>query len=207
MKRLFDGFFRKTGLVSDPSQRNVISRVVSVMANGAIAFTVLGTVGIDTSPLLAAAGITGATVGFACRDYGANIVAGIALVGQPCFRTGKRVAIGVGTNRVVGIIDHWDIRYLYLRGDKGELIQVPNNLVLNSVITLDKPKKEDIEATWADVTCTATTAQQVAAFTGIENAGLTATADENVWKEVAKVACQKKVGDATTDKKDKAPPA
>lgn len=152
MKRIFDGFFRRTGIISDPSQRNVISRVASVLANGAVVFTLMGTVGIDTSPILAAAGITGATIGFACRDYGANIVAGIALVGQPCFRTGKRVAIGVGANRVCGVIDHWDIRYLYLKGDHGELIQVPNNFVLNSVITLDKPKLEDIEATWANVT-------------------------------------------------------
>lgn len=215
MKRVFDGFFRRTGLIKDPSQRNVISRVASVLANGAFAFTLMGTFGIDTSPILAAAGITGATIGFACRDYGANIVAGVALVGQPCFRTGKLVTIGIGANKVQGVIDHWDIRYLYLKGEHGELIQVPNNFVLNSVITLEKPKLEDIEATWENATCTpiasddaasaATTTSVVGSnvdsATGSDEGDNVApgkTSEDLIWAKAAEKHCtkQKKVVDA-----------
>mmetsp|Transcript_376 Transcript_376/g.374 ORF Transcript_376/g.374 Transcript_376/m.374 type:complete len:226 (-) Transcript_376:66-743(-) len=218
MKRVFDGFFRRTGLIKDPSQRNVISRVASVLANGAFAFTFMGTLGIDTSPILAAAGITGATIGFACRDYGANIVAGVALVGQPCFRTGKKVTIGIGANKVDGVIDHWDIRYLYLKGQHGELIQVPNNFVLNSVITLEKPKLEDIEATWENATCTPVPAEDTALAAQIETepnsiegaqaeaaiaeAATTKSSEDLIWAKAAEKHCSK----TGSSKKADAPP-
>lgn len=193
MKRVLDGFFSKTGIISDPSQRNVVSRVLSMFVNGAIVFTGLGTLGIDTSPLLAAAGITGATIGFACRDYGANIVAGMALVGQPCFRTGKRVAVGVGANRITGVMDHWDVRYLYLRGDDGALLMIPNNYILNSVITIEKPKQEDIEATWknasaiegAAVAKEATNSGPSTVTSAHADAQPTATPEDRMWKEAA----------------------
>lgn len=149
MQYVIEKFFRKTGIIADSSQRNVVSRVIGIGCNGVLAFTLLGTLGIDTSPLLTAAGVTGATIGFASRDFGANIVAGLALVGQPCFRTGKVVSIGTGQNKVGGTIDHWDVRYLYLRGSHGELIQVPNNLILTSVVTLENPNKSDFELEWS----------------------------------------------------------
>lgn len=212
MGRFVNAFFRKTNLVADPAQQSIVANVCSIAVRGALAFTVLGTLGIDTSPLIAAAGITGATIGFACRDYGANVVAGVALVGQPCFRAGKKVSIGLGANRITGTMDHWDLRYMYLKGEDGSLLMVPNNYVLNSVISIDKPKQEDIEDTWKHAhlvgsTEEATAAAAGAAVTEVQEASLseasvaplaaaaskvaahpTASAEDKMWKAAAEKA-------------------
>jgi hypothetical protein len=184
MGRFINAFFRKTNLIADPAQQSIVANVCSIAARGAFAFTVLGTLGIDTSPLIAAAGITGATIGFACRDYGANVVAGVALVGQPCFRAGKRVSIGLGANKISGTMDHWDLRYMYLRGDDGSLLMVPNNYVLNSVISIEKPKQEDIEATWKHAHLVGESTDAAAAEEPIS------PTDENTASAAKKVAAQ-----------------
>lgn len=139
MKRFFNSFYSRTGIIKDAGQRSVASRVSALALEGVIVFTALGTLGVDTSPLIAAAGVTGATIGFACKDFGANFVASIALSGQQALRTGNKVSIGVGSNMVTGTIVDWDTRYLYLRNDDKAVICVPNNVILNSVVT------------WADV--------------------------------------------------------
>ncbi|KAH9578033.1 Mechanosensitive ion channel MscS [Trypanosoma melophagium] len=142
MKRIFDRFYSVTGLVSDPSQRSVASRVTSVLVQGTVAFSLLGTLGVDTSPLVAAAGVTGATIGFACKDFGSNFVASVALSGQKSLRTGNRVSIGSGSSVVRGEVVDWDTRYLYLRSAEGHLLHIPNNMVLNSVVTWENSESE-----------------------------------------------------------------
>lgn len=134
MKRFFNSFYSRTGIITDPGQRSVASRVSALALEGVIVFTALGTLGVDTSPLIAAAGITGATIGFACKDFGANFVASIALSGQQALRTGNKVSIGVGSTMVSGTIVDWDTRYLYLRNDDQAIVCVPNNVILNSVV-------------------------------------------------------------------------
>ncbi|ORC85636.1 uncharacterized protein TM35_000342480 [Trypanosoma theileri] len=149
MKRFFDRFYSVTGLVSDPSQRSVASRVTSLLVQGTVAFSLLGTLGVDTSPLVAAAGVTGATIGFACKDFGSNFVASVALSGQKSLRTGNRVAIGSGSTVVKGQVVDWDTRYLYLRSAEGHLLHIPNNMVLNSVVTWEDAEgtqKQDVNS-------------------------------------------------------------
>ncbi|GET93676.1 hypothetical protein, conserved [Leishmania tarentolae] len=138
MKRFFSSFYESTGM-KDPGQRNIASHVTALAVEGVAVFTVLGTLGVDTSPLIAAAGVTGATIGFACKDFGANFVASIALSGQRALRTGNKVSIGAGANMVSGTIVDWDTRYIYLRNDEKALVCVPNNVVLNSVVMWREP--------------------------------------------------------------------
>ncbi|KAK7194072.1 Mechanosensitive ion channel [Novymonas esmeraldas] len=135
MKRFFNKLYESTGLVRDPGQRSIASRVTALAVEGVLVFTALGTLGVDTSPLIAAAGVTGATIGFACKDFGANFVASIALSGQRALRTGNKVSIGVGATMVSGTVVDWDTRYIYLRNDEKAVVCVPNNVVLNSVVT------------------------------------------------------------------------
>ncbi|KPA81696.1 hypothetical protein ABB37_04001 [Leptomonas pyrrhocoris] len=134
MKRFFNSFYGRTGMIPDAGQRSVASRVSALVLEGIVVFTALGTLGVDTSPLVAAAGITGATIGFACKDFGANFVASIALSGQQALRTGNKVSIGVGSSTVTGTVVDWDTRYLYLRNDEQAVVCVPNNVILNSVV-------------------------------------------------------------------------
>lgn len=138
MKRFFNRFYERTGIVKDVGQRSVVSRVSALALEGVLLFTALGTLGVDTSPLIAAAGVTGATIGFACKDFGANFVASVALSGQMALRTGNKVTIGTGITSVSGTIIDWDTRYLYLRNSDDAVACVPNNLILNSVVLWDK---------------------------------------------------------------------
>ncbi|CAD2213186.1 hypothetical protein AGDE_01846 [Angomonas deanei] len=146
MKRVFNSFYERTGIIKDAGQRNVASRVSALLVEGTILFSVMGTLGVDTSPLIAAAGVTGATIGFASKDFGANFVAGIALSGHESLRIGNEVSIGVGTSVVRGTVVDWDTRYLYLKGKEHDLLSVPNNLVLTSVVTHHNAKER--EAKW-----------------------------------------------------------
>lgn len=139
MKRFFSSLYEGTGIIKDPGQRSIASRVTALAVEGVAVFTVLGTLGVDTSPLIAAAGVTGATIGFACKDFGANFVASIALSGQRALRTGNKVSIGVGPNIVSGTVVDWDTRYIYLRNEERAVVCVPNNVVLNSVVVWKDP--------------------------------------------------------------------
>ncbi|KAG5465161.1 hypothetical protein LSCM4_00614 [Leishmania orientalis] len=140
MKRLFNSLYEGTGIIKDPGQRSIASRVTALAVEGVLAFTVLGTLGVDTSPLVAAAGVTGATIGFACKDFGANFVASIALSGQRALRTGNSVSIGVGGTMVSGTVVDRDTRYIYLQSEEKAVVCVPNNVVLNSVVMWKSPK-------------------------------------------------------------------
>ncbi|RHW69408.1 Mechanosensitive ion channel [Trypanosoma brucei equiperdum] len=135
MKRFFDKLYHTTGFIADPSQRSVASHVSSLLLQGSIAFSLLGTIGVDTSPLVAAAGVIGATAGFACKDFGANFIASIVLSSQPSLRTGNRISIGTGAGAVKGEVVDWDTRYLYLRTSEGHLLHVPNSMILTSIVT------------------------------------------------------------------------
>ncbi|RNF08399.1 hypothetical protein TraAM80_02860 [Trypanosoma rangeli] len=147
MKRFFDRFYSATGIIADSSQRGVASRVSSLLVQGTVAFSLLGTLGVDTTPLVAAAGVTGATIGFACKDFGSNFVASIVLSGQQSLRTGNWVSIGTGIAAVKGEVVDWDTRYLYLRSSEGHLLHIPNNMVLNSVVTWENEKKHQLPQT------------------------------------------------------------
>lgn len=142
MNRFFQSFYERTGLITDVGHRSVVSRISALTVQGIVGFTLLGTLGVDTSPLIATAGITGATLGFACKDFGANFVASIALAGQPSLRTGNRVTIGTGVAAVTGTIVDWDTRYLYMRNDENAVLSVPNNLILNSVVMWSNPDQK-----------------------------------------------------------------
>lgn len=137
MKRIFRFLLCKTGVVPDPAVRSLVSRVLATTTWTVAAFTALGTIGVDTTPIMAALGVTGATLGFAAKDVGANAIAGCALAWHQPFNVGTRVSVGMGTSLTKGKVERWDMRYLYLRGEKGELVLVPNNTLYNSVITLD----------------------------------------------------------------------
>lgn len=153
MNRLFNYVYRTSGLVKDAGQRSVLSRVSAVTAESILVFVALGTVGVDTSPLIAAAGVTGATIGFACKDFGANFVASIALSGHPALRTGNHVTISVGSNAVTGVISDWDTRYLYLSTNESKMLCVPNNIILNSVLTYhEKPDSDGKDPVVEEIT-------------------------------------------------------
>lgn len=73
------------------------------MVYSVIITSVLGTLGIDTKPLITGIGISGFVVGFALKEIATNTLAGILLVVQRPFRTGWKIK--VGGSGIVGPIE------------------------------------------------------------------------------------------------------
>ena len=69
----------------------MISRGGALAGYAAIGAGLAGSLGIDTSPIVAGLSVTGLTVGFASRDVASNYIAGLMLIGKSaCVRTRTR---------------------------------------------------------------------------------------------------------------------
>ncbi len=81
----------------------------------------LGNVGVDTTPLLAGAGIVGLAIGFGAQKLVTDVVSGIFFLVDDAFRTGEYVEID-GT---MGTVEKISIRSLQLRHHKGPVHTIP----------------------------------------------------------------------------------
>jgi len=81
----------------------------------------LGNVGVDTTPLLAGAGIVGLAIGFGAQKLVTDVVSGIFFLIDDAFRTGEYVEID-GT---MGTVERISIRSLQLRHHKGPVHTIP----------------------------------------------------------------------------------
>ncbi len=81
----------------------------------------LGALGIDTTPLLAGAGILGLAIGFGAQKLVTDIVSGIFFLIDDAFRVGEYVDIG-GT---MGTVEKISIRSMQLRHHRGLVHTVP----------------------------------------------------------------------------------
>jgi small-conductance mechanosensitive channel len=81
----------------------------------------LGNVGIDTTPLLAGAGIVGLAIGFGAQKLVTDVVSGIFFLIDDAFRTGEYVTVE-GT---MGTVEKISIRSMQLRHHKGPVHTIP----------------------------------------------------------------------------------
>ena len=95
-----------------------VSRVAIV-----ILFLLLGlsNIGVDTTPLLAGAGIVGLAIGFGAQKLVTDVVSGIFFLVDDAFRTGEYVEVE-GT---VGTVENISIRSMQLRHHKGPVHTIP----------------------------------------------------------------------------------
>ncbi|MFK7874340.1 MAG: mechanosensitive ion channel domain-containing protein [Paracoccaceae bacterium] len=95
-----------------------VSRVTIV-----VLFLLLGlsNIGVDTTPLLAGAGIVGLAIGFGAQKLVTDVVSGIFFLVDDAFRTGEYVEID-GT---FGTVEKISIRSLQLRHHKGPVHTLP----------------------------------------------------------------------------------
>jgi len=92
---------------------------------------------IEISPLLAGAGIVGVALGFAAKESLADILAGIFLITDQPMRVGDRVKIEYIGRDWGGWGDVLDIglRRTTVRNTDGVVVNYPNHVLANSVIT------------------------------------------------------------------------
>lgn len=92
---------------------------------------------VEISPLLAGAGIVGITIGLAAKESLADVLAGIFLITDRPMRVGNRVKIEYIGRDWGGWGDVVDIglRRTSVRNTDGVIVNYPNHLLANSVIT------------------------------------------------------------------------
>ena len=93
--------------------------------------TVLGTLGIDVSALVAGLGLTGFALGFALRDTIANLLSGVLILLYRPFGVGAHIRIGAHEGRVVTI----DLRYTTLEAGDDRVL-IPNSKLFTEAVTI-----------------------------------------------------------------------
>jgi len=93
--------------------------------------TALGSVGFDVRALLTGLGLTGFAVGFALKDFLANLLAGVLIIFYQPFRLNQYIKVSKLTGKVVNV----DLRYTTLQHpDNSSLILVPNTTIFTQEI-------------------------------------------------------------------------
>ncbi len=99
--------------------------LVRVTAQSAVAviflLLALGNLGIDTTPLLAGAGILGLAIGFGAQKLVSDIVGGVFFLIDDAFRVGEYIDVG-GT---AGTVEKISIRSMQLRHHRGAVHTIP----------------------------------------------------------------------------------
>lgn len=116
-------------------QAQLLGQICAGGTYGIIAVSAAGTLGIDTSPLIAGFGGLGVSIGFAVKDTVGNILAGLSLVVQKPFKTGDVVTIvdGKYTGRILAI----DYRYVLVELSKSRVF-IPTSLIYAAPIEVQK---------------------------------------------------------------------
>jgi small conductance mechanosensitive channel len=85
-------------------------------------FVVLGTIGLNLTPLLAGATVIGATLGFGAQSMVRDLLAGLLLSVEGQFDIGDTIMVG----DTVGKVEDLTLRVTRLRADDGTVWYVPN---------------------------------------------------------------------------------
>ncbi len=118
----------------DPDLMTLLGRAVraTIVAFGAV--TVLGTLGLDVTALVAGLGLTGFALGFALRDIISNTVAGVLILLYRPFHRGDRIAVAGAE----GVVSNIDLRYTTLVVDEGTRVLVPNATLFTNAIRVQR---------------------------------------------------------------------
>ncbi|AXI44686.1 mechanosensitive ion channel protein MscS [Sulfitobacter sp. SK012] len=96
--------------------------IAAQMAIGTIfGLLAIGSLGIDTTPLLAGAGILGLAIGFGAQKLVTDIVSGVFFLIDDAFRIGEYIDVG-GT---MGAVEKISIRSMQMRHHRGNVHTIP----------------------------------------------------------------------------------
>jgi small-conductance mechanosensitive channel len=98
-------FLLRSRIIEDEDLARLLSKTATIAIYAMFTVTTLGTLGVDTKPLLAGIGITGFTIGFALKEVATNFISGIFLVMNKPFVRGCRIKIHGSGGGIEGKID------------------------------------------------------------------------------------------------------
>jgi small-conductance mechanosensitive channel len=112
----------------------VIIQVLSFIVWVIALMMILGVLGVNITPILAAVGVAGLAVGFAAQNIIRDYIHGFFIVMEDWYRVGE-VATVAG---ISGVVEVMNLRRTILRDINGSLHNVPNsNIALASNLTRD----------------------------------------------------------------------
>ena len=130
----------KLKLTEDVTTAHFLARstLYSLYALGGI--SIMGTLGVDTSPLLAGIGVTGITIGFAIREIATNFLSGVLLVLARPFTTGQHIKILLNgqEGKLQGEVKEINSKYVMLK-TKGSDAEKPSMLMVPAVVVYTNP--------------------------------------------------------------------
>lgn len=92
--------------------------------------------------LLASAGVVSIIIGVAAQNTLGNLIAGFSLVLYRPFRIGDEIQINTPKGLTTGTVHALSLGYTVLRDSEGQLVVVPNNIMSNTIIILNRPYQQ-----------------------------------------------------------------
>lgn len=121
------------------------------------ALMMLRVLGIDTTPILAGAGVVGLAVGLGAQNLVADVVAGFFILFEEQFLVGDMVQIG----DALGKVEEINIRTTQIRDESGKLVIIPNGQIktvvnyskgyVNAVVDIKVPTSANLDAVMRDM--------------------------------------------------------
>jgi small-conductance mechanosensitive channel len=106
-------FLLRSHIIEDEDLARLLSKTAAITIYAMITVSTLGTLGVDTKPLLAGIGITGFTIGFALKEVATNFISGIFLVINKPFVRGCRIKIHGSGGGIEGKIEVFFFEHLF----------------------------------------------------------------------------------------------
>ncbi|UJR13583.1 hypothetical protein I4U23_000596 [Adineta vaga] len=144
-------FFLRSHIIEDEDLARLLSKTAAISIYAIITVTTLGTLGVDTKPLLAGIGITGFTIGFALKEVATNFISGIFLVINKPFVRGCRIKIHGSGGGIEGLVHLIDVRYVHLKTKDRGMVMVPSAIVYVNAFTVF-PADDEANAGFIDMT-------------------------------------------------------
>lgn len=134
----------KSKITDQEDLSHFIANGIVLTSYGFIVLSILSTVGIDTSPIVAGIGVTGFTVGFALKEIATNYFSGILLVLTRPFSKGQMLRVMVPSHAIPmeGVVESISPRYVILRKNSGSLFMIPSSLVYTNTLLVSNTKED-----------------------------------------------------------------
>jgi hypothetical protein len=126
-----------------PGIQVFMSRIAVISVWVLIFIFILGVFDVQVATLTAIIGTLGLALSLSSQDLFKNLIAGMYLLLERPFRIGDRISISISITNYTGQVEYIDIRTTKLRLDDGQVVIVPNTLILSQAIVIDKQSSTD----------------------------------------------------------------
>lgn len=143
--RPLEAMILRSRLTRDLDLARFLAKAGSLALYSVGGMTVLGTLGVDTGPIIAGIGVTGFTLGFALKEIATNFLSGVLLVFNKPFQKGQYLKVmgaAAGQN-LEGEVESIDARYVLLRTRERGLLMVPSVVVYTNPILVSGTGSSD----------------------------------------------------------------